>query len=80
MTLEVLRVFFMWCTILGGGLLVLFVLLFMLLRNFLHEVFGDMFGLRREQFNVASFCLLGFMEIMFWMLFVVPYLALVILS
>ena len=80
MDIHTLTQFFMWCTILNAALLVLSVLLFMLMPNFIYRMQSAFFPVPRETFNTVMYAFLGCHKIAIIIFCFVPYLALLILG
>jgi hypothetical protein len=78
MTTETLTTFFMWCTIINGGLMVLSFLLCMALKNVIATMHGKLFGIAPEAVKTAIYGYLGLFKILWLVLNVVPYVALLI--
>ncbi len=80
MDIQTLRAFFMWCTIINGGLLILSFLTCTYAKNWVYRMHGKWFPMPREAFDVVIYCFIGVMKIFVLMLNLVPYIALVILG
>lgn len=80
MSTDALRAFFLWCTILNGGCLVLSSLVLMLGGDWVFRLHGRWFAMPRETFNRALYSLLGLYKILVITFNLVPYLALVIIG
>lgn len=80
MDIQTLTQFFMWCTILNGGLLILSVVMMMGIGDFAYRLHSKWFPMTRETFTVAIYSFLGVFKILFIMCFLVPYIALLLLG
>jgi hypothetical protein len=80
MSITLLRTFFMWCTILNGGLLLLSSLICTFAGNLAYRLHSRWFPMSRETFNVVLYAFLGVYKILFWVFCAVPYVALVIMG
>jgi hypothetical protein len=78
MNAETLTTFFMWCTIINGGLLILSTLLCMALKNVIATMHGKLFGITPEATKTAVYGYLGLFKILWFIFNVVPYVALLI--
>ncbi len=79
MDLKNLKMFFMWCTIINGILLVFSVIIGIIGLDLLYSVHGKLFQIPREAFNVVYYSFLGLYKII-WLVFnAVPYVALLII-
>jgi hypothetical protein len=80
MNLDVLRTFFGWCSVINGALLLLTFANFAFAGDGIHGMHGKWFPISREAFTLTMCCFIGGMKILFLMLNLVPYLALVLLG
>ena len=79
MNIQKLAAFFMWCTIINGGLLVLATIIGIIGLDLVYAVHGKLFQISREALNVAYYSFLGLYKIV-WLVFnAVPYVALLII-
>ncbi len=80
MDIQTLTTFFMWCTIINGGLLILWTLMWMLIPDLIFRLQTHWFPISRETYNVVFYCFIGLFKIMFLLFNVVPYVALLIMA
>jgi hypothetical protein len=80
MDIQTLTSFFMWCTILNGGLLTLLILMFGFAPDLMYRTQRIWFPLSRETFDVVLYGFLGMFKIFFLIFNVVPYVALLIIA
>jgi hypothetical protein len=80
MDIQTLTTFFMWCTIINGGLLLFWTTMFMLAPDLVYRTQHRWFSFSRETFNVVFYCFLGMFKIVFLVLNVVPFVALMIIA
>ncbi len=80
MDIAALRTFFMWCTILDVGLLILAFLVLAFAGDWVYRMHSRWFPMPRETFNVVIYSFLGVMKLFVWVFNIVPFLALVILG
>jgi len=80
MASETLRAFFMWCTVMNGSLLVLWIALCMLAPDLVYRTQKIWFPLSRETFDVVIYSFLGLFKIIFLFFNLVPYLALLLVK
>jgi hypothetical protein len=80
MDIQILTTFFMWCTIINGALLVLWITMFILVPDFVYRTQSKWFPISRETFNVVIYSFLGLFKIVFLVFNVVPYVALLIIG
>ncbi len=80
MNMQTLTTFFMWCTILNGALLLLWVTTWILAPNLVYRLQSRWFPIPRETFNVVFYSFLGLFKIVYLIFNVVPYVALWIIG
>lgn len=80
MDLQTLTSFFMWCTLLNGGLLLLSTVACIALPDFMHRMHRRLFPISRESFTIILYCFLGLMKMLFLIFNVVPFIALLIIG
>ena len=80
MALVTLRAFFMWCTIINGGFLILTALILTFAGNLIYRVHSRWFKMPREAFNIVIYSFLGLYKIFLLVFCLVPYVVLLILG
>ena len=80
MDIETLTAFFMWCTIINGGMLAITSLICMAARNVVCTMHSKIFGIPEQAVRVAIFSFLGLYKMLFIVFCVVPYVALLIIQ
>lgn len=80
MDIKRLKRFFMWCTILNGGLLIFMALMVILVPNRIYNIQSQWFSISRDTFNIIIFAFLGLFKIFFFVFNLVPYIALCIID
>jgi len=80
MDINMLGVFFMWCTIINAGLLVLSSLICVFAGEWIYRLHAKWFPMSRETFNVVLYSWLGLYKMAFLMFNLVPYIALLIME
>lgn len=70
--------FFLWCTILNGGVLILGFLAMVLMGDFVYRMHTRVFRMPRETFNAVFYGLLGLYKLLILVFCLVPWLALLI--
>ena len=76
MTIEVLRKFFAWCSVINLGLLFVWFLGYMVARDFIHRMHGKWFRLKPETFDAMHYAGLGVFKGTILIFNIVPYLVL----
>ena len=72
--------FFMWCTIINGGILILWGVFCMFAADLVYRTHSKWFPIPRETFNVVVYSLLGIFKILLFVFNAVPYVALLIIG
>ena len=80
MDLQTLTTFFMWCTIVNAGLLVLWTVFCVFAADLVYRTQSRWFPIPRETFNVVIYSFLGLFKIVFVVFNLVPYVALLIVG
>jgi len=80
MDIQMLTRFFMWCTILNGGLLILSFLFCTFFGDWVYQMHSKWFPMPRETFNVVIYSFVGLLKIVFLVFNVVPWVALLIIG
>jgi len=80
MDTQTLTSFFMWCTIINGGLLIFWSTVFMAAPDVVYRTQRKWFPIPRETFDVVMYAFLGMFKIVFLVFNVVPYVALLIVG
>ncbi len=80
MDIATVRTFFMWCTILNGGLLTLSGLICTFAGDWVYPIHSKWFPISRDAFNIAIYSFIGLFKILFLMFNLIPYIALVIMA
>lgn len=80
MNIQILTEFFMWCTIINGAILVLWITSYALAPNLVYRTQIKWFPIPKENFIVVYYSFLGLFKIIFLVFNVVPYLALLIIG
>ena len=80
MAIQTLTTFFMWCTIINGALLVLWITMCIVAPDLVYRTQKVWFPISRETFDVVMYSFLGLLKIVFLIFNLVPYVALLIVG
>lgn len=80
LTIAAVRAFFMWCTILNAGLLLLSFLVCAFAGDWIYRMHSRWFPMPRETFTVVLYSFLGAYKLAIWLFNAVPYVALVLVG
>ena len=76
MSVEMLRAFFGWCTLVNVGVLVFWVVFLLLGRNWVYRMHGRMFGLEPATLGAIHYGAIALYKLGVILFNVVPYVAL----
>ena len=77
---RALTEFFMWCTVINGSLLILWITMCVVAPDLVYRTQNKWFPIPRETFNVVIYSFLGLFKILFLVFNLVPYVALVLVG
>ncbi len=80
MDIQTTTTFFMWCTIINGGILTLWAVFCMFTPDLVYSTQRKFFPIARETFNVVIYSFLGLFKIFFLFFNVVPYMSLLVIG
>ncbi len=80
MDIQTLTTFFMWCSIINGGILALWTISFMFAPDLIYRLQNKWFPIPRETFSAIFYALIGLFKILFLVFNLVPYLALLVMG
>lgn len=80
MNLPMLTNFFMWCTLINGGILLLWTGIYFLAPELLYRTQKRWFTGSRETFFMVMYCFVGLFKLLFLTFNVVPFIALLIIG
>lgn len=78
--MQALTAFFMWCTILNGGILILWTVFLVFMPDFVYRLQSTWFPIPRETYNVVIYAFLGLFKLLFLVFSAVPYIALLLIA
>lgn len=76
MNFVMLRTFLMWCTIINGGILIVWTLAFLFAPNLVYRTQKRFVDIPQATFNTMMYAFIGAFKIIFLAFNLVPYLAL----
>jgi len=80
MDIETMTRFFMWCSILNMGLLLISFLLVAFAGNFIYRMHTKWFPMSRETFNTVIYSFIGLYKILVFAFNIVPWIALALIG
>jgi len=80
MTIATLTTFFMWCTIINVGVMIVWTIVFASATNLMYRVQTKWFPIPQETFNVIVYSAFAIYKIVFVVFSLVPYVALLIIQ
>jgi len=78
--LETLQAFFMWCSLINMGLLILSVVLITKTGDWAYKIHSHWFNIPKERFDAILYCFLGVYKILVFVFCIVPWIALSIIG
>jgi len=80
MDLHTITSFFMWCTIINGGLFFFATMFLLFAPDLTYRLQNSFFPIQRETYNVVIYSFLGLFKIVFLTFNLTPYLALLFIG
>jgi hypothetical protein len=80
MDIKTLTSFFMWCSIINGGLLLFWTIAHLVIPDLVYRSQKKFFHLPKETFTAIFYSFIGLFKILFLVFNLVPYLALLIIG
>ena len=80
MDIQTLTSFFMWCTIINFGVLILSFVMMITIADLAYRIHSKWFPMPRQTFTVAIYSFLGIYKIAWFVFNVVPWVALLIVG
>ena len=80
MTVEIIRNFLAWCSVINVGVLIYWGLFFTLAHDFVYQIHGKWFKLSVEKFDAIHYAGMAFFKMSIILFNIVPYIALCIVG
>lgn len=80
MTLELIREFFLWCTVINVGLLFFTFIMFLTLHKFIFKIHGKLFHIPEDKLYPIWYKWIGYYKIGVILFNLVPYIVLLIIG
>ena len=80
MTVEIIRNFLAWCSVINVGVLIYWWLFFTLAHDFVYQIHGKWFKLSVEKFDAIHYAGMAFFKMSIILFNIVPYIALCIVG
>ena len=80
MNLQLLTDFFMWCTIINGGLLLLWSVLLLAAPDLIYRTQKQWFPGSKETLLMVMYCFVGVFKMLYLIFIVVPFIVLLIIG
>ncbi len=74
MDLEIVRSILAWCALVNIGLLLVWILLFIMVHDWIYRLHSMWFKISKQQFDSIHYMLIGAFKIITIMFFLIPYL------
>jgi len=76
MTVEVLKTFLGWCTLINYAMLTIWFLLFVFARAWLYQMHSEWFNISDEHFDLIHYVSMSFYKFNIFLFMLVPYIVL----
>ncbi len=76
MTVELLRDFFGWCSVMNYGMLLVWFFLIVWARDWIFRIHSKWFAIPRDRFDTINYAMMGSFKLSIFLFNIVPYLAL----
>lgn len=80
MEMQTLARFFLWCTLLNGGLLSFSFLIKVFAGDFVYGLHSRWFAISREAFDLVFYCLIGGYKLLLFVFNLMPWIVLTLMS
>jgi hypothetical protein len=80
MNIELLKAFFMWSSIINLSVMMLSALIIVRFSDWAYQIHSRWFKISRSSFDIAIYSFLGLYKLLFFVLNIVPWIALTIIS
>ena len=80
MTIELIRSFLLWCTVINYGILLVWYVVFALAHDWIRRLYGRWFRLSDDQFDSLHYLGMAIYKIGIFLFNLVPYVALCIVG
>ena len=80
MSIEVMRNFLLWCTVINYGILVVWFLFFAFAHDWIQRIHGRWFRLSSDQFDAVHYAAMAIFKIGIFLFNLVPFVVLCIVS
>ncbi|MEW8028101.1 MAG: DUF6868 family protein [Candidatus Thiodiazotropha sp.] len=80
MNIQLITDFFMWCTIINGGLLILWTLFILFAPELVYKTQSRWIAISRSNFDTLIYLFLGIFKLFFIFFNLIPFLALLIIG
>ena len=75
-----LQAFFMWCSIINIGLLLVTFAIITLAKEWVYKMHSRWFNISKENFDLVLYCFIGFYKLLVWVFCIIPWIALSIIG
>jgi hypothetical protein len=80
MTLELLKSFFMWCSIINFGLMMLSFIIITTAKEWAYKMHSRWFNISKPAFDLILYCFLGIYKLLLIVFCIIPWIALSIVG
>jgi len=80
MTTQLLQSFFMWCSIINIGMLMLLFFIITSAKEWAYKMHSRWFNISKESFDLVLYCFLGAYKLLVFLFCIIPWIALSIIN
>ncbi len=80
MTIQTLQAFFMWCSIINFGLLLLSAVMIITAGNWAYKIHSRWFNISKPAFDIILYSFLGVYKLLVFVFCIIPWIALSIIG
>lgn len=80
MTVQMFQAFFMWCSIINVGMLLIMFFICIAAKDWAYKMHSRWFNLSKENFDLVLYCFLGFYKVLVFVFCIIPWIVLSIMG
>ncbi|MBC8206555.1 MAG: hypothetical protein ISR85_01985 [Kiritimatiellales bacterium] len=80
MTIQMLQAFFMWCSIINVGMLMIMFFISVAAKDWAYKMHSRWFNISKEHFDLVLYCFLGFYKCLVFVFCITPWIVLTIMG
>ncbi|HKL22534.1 MAG TPA: hypothetical protein VJ904_12060 [Tichowtungia sp.] len=76
MTTQMLQTFFMWCSIINIGMLLILFAILVTAKEWAYKIHSRWFNISKENFDLVLYCFLGIYKVLVFVFCIIPWIVL----